>query len=200
MGELKRLAFEEVIVANRAASYEKVFNLEYSTGFAIISKAESTTPSPFTFTPSDVPGLSLIIKVGHGCETGLKVRFSSTGVLPGGISAATDYWLIKNTVDILRVANSLENALSGTFITITDGGSGTHTITPSAESAPVITLEASLDNEIFAPISGVNITLGATPYLLESETAYYHYLKVIVSIASGQYNINSKLMSKGQQI
>lgn len=200
MSALKRLAFEEVYVGGLGGTYSKIFNLEYSTGFAIIASATDTTPSPFTFLPTDILMSMFIIKNNHGCETGLKVRFSSSGTLPSGLSAGVDYYLIRNTSDALEVASSLQNAFDGVGITFGSDGTGTHTITPEAAVTPTITLEASLDLEVWAPISGINVPLTATPYLIESETAYYHYLKVIVNVEGGQYNLYSKLMSKGQQI
>ena len=198
MSSLKRLLLEDILVAEQAYSMSRIINLEYSNGFALVSKAIDTTPSNFTFTPSDVT-LSLIIKVAHGCLTALKVRFTTTGTLPGGISLNTDYYLIRQSADLFRVANSVENALAANFITLTNGGSGTHTVSITAATSPVITLEASIDGEIYAPISGINVPLIASPYMIESEAAYYHYLKVSLTVSSGQFNINSRIMSKGQQ-
>jgi len=58
-----------------------------------------------------------------------KVRFTTTGTLPGGLSLATDYWLIRQSSTTAKVASSFANAIAGTFIDITDDGTGTHTLT-----------------------------------------------------------------------
>lgn len=61
--------------------------------------------------------------------TGMKVRVSTTGVLPTGLVAATDYYVIRDTGTTIKFATTLANALAGTVIDITAVGSGTHTVT-----------------------------------------------------------------------
>lgn len=58
------------------------------------------------------------------------VQFSTTGTLPAGLSPSTTYFLIKVTNSTFRVATSWANADSGTYIDITDAGTGVHTMTP----------------------------------------------------------------------
>lgn len=61
--------------------------------------------------------------------TGMKVRVSTTGALPTGLLAATDYYVIRDSGTTIKFAASLANALAGTVIDITAAGSGTHTVT-----------------------------------------------------------------------
>jgi len=64
-----------------------------------------------------------------GClKTGSKVRVSSTGTLPGGLAAATDYYVIKVSSTSIKLATSEANAIAGTAINLTSVGSGTHTV------------------------------------------------------------------------
>lgn len=56
------------------------------------------------------------------------VQVSTTTTLPGGLSAATDYYVIKLTDTTCKLATSYANAVAGTAINITDAGTGTHTI------------------------------------------------------------------------
>lgn len=67
---------------------------------------------------------------------GDRVQISSTGSVPGGLSAATDYYVVpyqvKDTPRIM-LATSLANALDKTTINITSAGSGTITITKTGE-------------------------------------------------------------------
>lgn len=69
-------------------------------------------------------------------QTGDKVRLTTTGTLPTGLSLATDYYVIvyqrKDTPRIL-LATSLANCLAGTAVPISGAGSGTHTATKIAE-------------------------------------------------------------------
>lgn len=58
-----------------------------------------------------------------------KVRFrNSGGALPTGLVAGTDYWTIRVSATTSRFATSYANAIAGTAITYTDGGSGTNVI------------------------------------------------------------------------
>lgn len=59
-----------------------------------------------------------------------RVQFSNAGgALPTGLSAATDYYVIKITDSTIKVATSYANAVAGTAVGITNGtGSGTNTL------------------------------------------------------------------------
>lgn len=58
-----------------------------------------------------------------------QVRFSTTGTLPTGLVANTDYWTKRINGTTARVATSLDNAIANTVIPYTDAGTGTHTMT-----------------------------------------------------------------------
>lgn len=64
---------------------------------------------------------------------GDRFRLTTTGTLPAGLALATDYYAIKTGKGTLKAASSHANALAGTAVNITDAGSGTHTITRTAE-------------------------------------------------------------------
>lgn len=58
-----------------------------------------------------------------------RIRVSTTVTLPTGLSALTDYYVIKLTDTTCKLASSYANAVAGTAISITNGtGSGIHTI------------------------------------------------------------------------
>lgn len=58
-----------------------------------------------------------------------RVRFTTSGVLPTGLAAATDYYVIKLTDTTIKVASSYANAVAGTAVGITNGsGSGTNNL------------------------------------------------------------------------
>ena len=57
-----------------------------------------------------------------------KVQVSTTTTLPAGLSAATNYFVIKVTDTTCKLATSYANAVAGTTIDITSTGTGTHTI------------------------------------------------------------------------
>lgn len=61
--------------------------------------------------------------------TGTAITVSSTGTLPTPLAADTTYYAIKTDTGLLiQLATSREDALAGTAITLTDDGSGTHSI------------------------------------------------------------------------
>lgn len=57
-----------------------------------------------------------------------RVQVSTTTTLPAGLSAATNYYVIKVSDTECKFATSYANAVAGTAINITDAGTGTHTI------------------------------------------------------------------------
>lgn len=80
-----------------------------------------------TFTASSSSGLLLTFT--NAFASGTKVRFTTSGTLPTGLSLATDYWLVRVSATTARVAASYVNYVAGTVIAYTDAGSGTHTLT-----------------------------------------------------------------------
>ncbi len=75
-------------------------------------------------------GTDTITSVGHGYPTGLKVRLSSSGSLPGVILPNVDYWIISTGADTFQLAATLSDALTSAEINISSAGSGTLTIIP----------------------------------------------------------------------
>jgi len=74
----------------------------------------------------------------HGLLTGDgPFRISSDTALPTGLSAATDYWIIKFDANVFYLATSLQLALTGTNVTFTTDGTGVHTISDKAETKRV---------------------------------------------------------------
>lgn len=60
--------------------------------------------------------------------TGDLVRVSSTTTLPSPLTEDTDYWIIKISTTEIRLAETLSDAYAGNEITLTDDGTGTHSI------------------------------------------------------------------------
>lgn len=67
---------------------------------------------------------------------GDRVQVASDGTLPGGLSAATDYYVIPyqfHGVPRIKLATTLDGAIAGTAIDLTTTGSGSITVTKNAE-------------------------------------------------------------------
>lgn len=67
----------------------------------------------------------------HGLSTGNKVTYADGGgTQVVGLVDGTDYYVIKMTADIIKLATTAANAYAGTAIAIADGIGAAHTITP----------------------------------------------------------------------
>lgn len=75
-------------------------------------------------------GTDLITATGHSRVNGDKLRLETTGTLPGGLAAATDYFVR----DLSGATFKLAATPGGAAIDITSAGSGTHNLTtPTGE-------------------------------------------------------------------
>ena len=81
-------------------------------------------------------GTELFTAAGHGMITGDgPVRVANAGgALPAGLVAATDYWVIWVSANTFRLATSFANALAGTYVSITTDGTGTQTLSDTADT------------------------------------------------------------------
>lgn len=91
-------------------------------------------------------------------KTFTKVRFTTTGTLPAGLALATDYWLIRASGTTATVASSFANAVAGTFIDITDAGTGTHTLTIQMRNPDGVGVEAFFIAQTQPTAGGPNLT------------------------------------------
>ena len=124
----------------------------------------------------------IFTKVAHGFLTGHKGQIATDTTLPAGLTAATDYWVIRATADTFKLAASLSDALGGTAIDITDVGTGIQTFTLSAIIAPTA-VSGGIDTELNTLISSAHglltghklqvTTSGALPTGISALTNYW---------------------------
>lgn len=134
--------------------------------------------------------------------TGDRVQITTTGGLPGGLSLATNYYVIayqrRDTVRI-KLASSYANALAGTAINLSSAGTGVHTITKNAE--PRYTGAIQLDSanevgenikEILAGYAGKVVYAGGTYRILagayQTPTVYFDENDIV-----GPINVQTKI-------
>lgn len=80
------------------------------------------------FTASSSTGLYLAYT--NDFATYTTVKFTNAGgALPVGLNTTDIFWLVRADATHARVATSFANALAGTYVAYTDGGTGTHTMT-----------------------------------------------------------------------
>jgi hypothetical protein len=99
--------------------------------------------SSFVFVDADVSTANdTITESTHGYSTGDPIDLSTTGTLPGGLSASTIYYVVAVDVDTISIATSAANAAIGTVVDITSAaGGGNHTLDatrPDAASAFIV--------------------------------------------------------------
>lgn len=110
--------------------------------------------------------------------TGDRVQLQTTGTLPDPLVVATTYYLIRVDGDTYQLAASEADALAGTEIVLTDGGTGTHTMERlfSAFTHDVATDELTLSQEerawLLGDVAEVE-TAGTLPPPLAGSTSYY---------------------------
>lgn len=64
----------------------------------------------------------------HGLSNMQKVRFTTTGTLPAGLSLATDYYVMYSSPSLIQVSSTYDPA-NPALVNITSQGTGTHTVT-----------------------------------------------------------------------
>lgn len=127
--------FAEIGVTYGPGDGSTTFNLPDGQGRALIGSGAGLLLE--LVTAANVTPASDTLAVASNADkwlTGMKVRVSSSGTLPTGLVAATDYYVIRFTATSIKLATSLANALAGTAIDITAAGSGTHTVTHTLTS------------------------------------------------------------------
>lgn len=131
-----------------------------------------------TFTPGAIAvAADEIFIEAHGLVEDQPVTLTTTGTLPAGFSLATPYYVIRTDADRFQ----LEASLGGGAVNITDIGSGTHTVVPTA-TAPTFGPDdvAPVGDEIYIAAHGyvtdlpVQISTDDTlPTGLSAVTTYY---------------------------
>lgn len=117
-------AAQEKIHASLLEDLNAVVGKNYTAAFTPLVVAD------FVFTRTSG---NILTKVAHGLQTGDgALRGTTTGTLPAGMLTGTDYYAIRLTADTFSIATTLENALTGTAVVLTDAGSGTHTMIDQA--------------------------------------------------------------------
>ena len=103
-------------------------------GFAFSDlNREDVTSTVISCTCTAEAGADDIIDVSVDIPTGTRVVFTSTDTVPAGLTASTDYWAHNESTTEIRVSTSYLNCWSGSYVDITDSGTGTHTVTAYRE-------------------------------------------------------------------
>jgi len=132
----------------------------------------------FTFTADSTT--DQLTKTAHGLQTGDgPVRTSNSGgALPGGLTAGTDYWVIKIDANSFKLAISSDaNAFAGIAIDITSNGTGTQTLNhqPTTKRSSDATVTRNLT-------VGGSVTVGANQHVTVSGTGDFKHGNITIVI------------------
>lgn len=128
----------------------------FPTAISVVFTANSATDT-FTIATPVVP------------LTGVAVTVSNSGGgLPAGLSAATNYFIIKLSPTTFQLATNIQNANAGTAINITTNGTGTQTVTTVNPSTLKHIIKDPRTSSYYAQDSGGRVwyTNGSNFYFL----------------------------------
>ncbi|MDD1450801.1 hypothetical protein NHF48_007270 [Sphingomonas sp. H160509] len=121
--------------------------------------------SAFTVNPANDIFTLPTTETWHALVTGSRVRLTTTGILPGGSAANTDYFVIKlANAQQAKLATSPANAAAGVAIDVTDAGTGVHTLTAIAATR-TFTANAADETITVDPITYAEVRTGQIVYL-----------------------------------
>jgi hypothetical protein len=110
------------IAIDEAYNFTEAYQTVTVTGeLSILSNFDSTSFGPSRTFTADVAS-DVLTSSGHGFKAGNPVRVTTSGTLPGGLAAATTYYVISPTA----VSFKLSATLNGAAVNITSTGSGTN--------------------------------------------------------------------------
>lgn len=144
----------------------------------------------------------------HGQVTGTKGQVSTSSALPTGLSAVTDYFIIKIDADTVQFATSLANAVAGTAIDLTNAGVGTQTFTPTTSAGNVLKAQVSLDGTNYVDVTTANfplINLAMTVTISTSSGSVlwdfgnnirFKYAKLLYTPSAGQITMSQYIFAK----
>lgn len=129
---------EATYTSDASATTQEIHNGLVTALNAVVGKNYTATFAPLaSLTPkvfTAANATEIFTSATHGLNTGDGPVWvsNSGGALPAGLTASTDYYVIKIDANTFYLATSLANALAGTFLSITTDGTGTQTLTPQA--------------------------------------------------------------------
>lgn len=207
--------FSSVITSDDTAADGTMFFLQLSHGTvtAPVSKLQDDSGSggvgishTTTGVASDVDvSANTITEATHGFTTGLKGQASSTATLPAGLSAATDYFVIVIDANTYKLATTLNNALAGTAIDITDQGTSaaTHTFTPTSIAGATVKLQKSNDYYINGASAHWDDVAAATAISADGDVWFeianpgYSHARLQYTLTAGRMSTDNYVVLKG---
>ena len=140
------LAIRDYLVNRMGVTAAEIDDTTVNTAANTCEEQVTLVATTQTFTAAASTDVITLDGAHRNLRRGCVVRVSTTGTLPTGLSAGTDYYWIPVTKTSGQLATTFANALAAMAIDITGAGSGTHTNTLRSE--PRYTVGAVvLDND-----------------------------------------------------
>lgn len=179
----------------------------------LVSGTNASALTTLTVTPL-AGGLDGVINItnneitipSHGFVTGLKTQLTTTGTLPAPLALATDYFVIVIDPNIFSLATTLQNALDGIAIDITNTGSvnATGTITPTALAGGSVGFYGSnvggSDPADWTLLEAATTITVDGSYLFQQARATYRYFKAIKGLTAGVLDLSAYILVIGNNI
>lgn len=159
----------ETLNVNQGTAYSTPRSMNTTSTISVQVKID--VPSAVVFASSDINTTNdTMTKAGAVLWTGVKGQFTTSGALPTGISAMTNYWAVVSDLatGTYKFATSLANALAGTVVDITAAGTGNQTFTPTSIAGGNINFQKT---NILSASSNTLSTTAADWTDIETDTA-----------------------------
>lgn len=154
---------------------------------AIACKITVDTNAAGTFSAASLSANHVTITA-HGYKTGIVGQVTTVGVLPTGLSLATNYFIIVIDANTVSFATSQANAIAGTAIAIS-GGTGNSTFTPTALSGGSVQPQWSLDQIVWINIGSSTAITAALSFGVTVDRPAYRYIQLSFAITAGSLTI-----------
>ncbi len=195
-------AVDEINLGNLTTTGTAIFEVHTKEYYSLQVALDVNTPAAAIFASAsevDATANTFTDSVVGTYTTGLKGQFSTSVTLPTGITAITDYFVIKLAGNVMKVATSLANALAGTAVDITDAGTGNQTFTPTALAGGAIKIQKSNKGVVlgrtytytaadWTDIAGAISFTADDTFWVETEHPTYMALCLHVTLTAGQVN------------
>lgn len=150
---------------------------------SIASAITVDTNAAGTFAASSLASNTVTITA-HGWKTGIVGQLTTAGVLPTGLSASTNYYIIVVSANAVKFASTYANAIAGTAITLS-GGSGNSTFTPTTLAGATVQAQWSNDQAVWIGIGSALSISAAINFGITVDRPPYPYLRLIYSVTAG---------------
>lgn len=194
-------------------TYTSAIDMNQISTLSVQSVIDVNTPAAETFAQNNVSTTNNTFPtLATAFPLGLKVRATSTGTLPAGITTGVDYFVIPVTANTISVASSLSNALSGTAIDITDTGTNgaTGTFTPTALAGATISYQKTNKSKTSGGASttatdwtdietATAVTVDATTWF-EQIGPCYRWFRIKATLTAGSMTIVNYVLARGNDI